>query len=41
MQNLSMLTNAESRFISPENFTGEKGKGGMATDGTSVYAPNP
>lgn len=31
---LSMLDKAESRSISPENFTGEKGKGGMATSGT-------
>lgn len=30
MGNLHMLSNAESRSISPENFTGEKGKGGMA-----------
>ncbi len=29
--NLYRLSNAESRSISPENFTGEKGKGGMAT----------
>ena len=28
--NLARLSNAESRSISPENFTGEKGKGGMA-----------
>ncbi|MBE6181946.1 MAG: DUF2961 domain-containing protein [Rikenellaceae bacterium] len=28
--NLYRLSNAESRSISPENFTGEKGKGGMA-----------
>lgn len=28
--NLSRLSNAESRSISPENMTGEKGKGGMA-----------
>jgi hypothetical protein len=32
--NLSRLSNAKSRSISPENFTGEKGKGGMATEGT-------
>lgn len=32
--NLSQLSNAQSRSISPENFTGEKGKGGMATTGT-------
>ena len=30
LENLSIITNAESRSISPENFTGEKGKGGMA-----------
>ena len=30
MSNLFMLSNAKSRSISPENFTGEKGKGGMA-----------
>lgn len=29
--NLSRLSNAQTRSISPENFTGEKGKGGMAT----------
>ena len=31
---LPRLSNAKSRSISPENFTGEKGKGGMATEGT-------
>src|SRR5471030_346407 len=31
---LHFLSDAESRSISPENFTGEKGKGGMATEGT-------
>lgn len=30
MGNLSKLSNARTRSISPENFTGEKGKGGMA-----------
>jgi D-arabinan exo alpha-(1,3)/(1,5)-arabinofuranosidase (non-reducing end) len=30
MSNLYMLSNAKTRSISPENFTGEKGKGGMA-----------
>jgi len=30
---LYMLSNAKSRSISPENFTGEKGKGGMAKVG--------
>jgi hypothetical protein len=33
--NLSKLSNAKTRSISPENFTGEKGQGGMATDGPS------
>ncbi len=31
MSNLYRLSDAKSRSISPENFTGEKGKGGMAT----------
>ncbi len=31
MDSLYQLTDAQSRSISPENFTGEKGKGGMAT----------
>ena len=30
MGNLYMLSDAKTRSISPENFTGEKGKGGMA-----------
>lgn len=34
MGNLSRLSNALTRSISPENFTGEKGRGGMATEGT-------
>lgn len=34
MGNLSKLSNAKTRSISPENFTGEKGKAGMATEGT-------
>lgn len=29
--NLPFLSNAKTRSISPENFTGEKGRGGMAT----------
>jgi hypothetical protein len=33
MGNLHRLSNAESRSISPENFNGEKGKAGMATEG--------
>jgi len=32
--NLSRLSHARTRSISPENFTGDKGKGGMATEGT-------
>ena len=31
MNTLFKLSNAKTRSISPENFTGEKGKGGMAT----------
>ncbi len=31
MNNLFRLSDAKTRSISPENFTGEKGKGGMAT----------
>jgi hypothetical protein len=38
MGNLSRLSAAKTRSISPENFTGEKGKGGMATEGTGAYA---
>lgn len=34
MLELSKLSHFESRSISAENFTGEKGKGGMATEGT-------
>lgn len=33
---LSLLSDAQSRSISPENFTGEKGKGGMASEGTGA-----
>ncbi len=36
--NLSRLSNAQTRSISAENFTGEKGKGGMATEGTGASA---
>lgn len=32
--NIFQLSKAKSRSISPENFTGKKGKGGMATEGT-------
>ncbi|MBT3374169.1 MAG: DUF2961 domain-containing protein [Lentisphaerae bacterium] len=34
--NLSLLSNAKTRSMSPENFTGEKGKGGMAVEGTGA-----
>jgi len=34
--NLSRLSRAVTRSISPENFAGEKGKGGMATEGTGA-----
>jgi hypothetical protein len=34
--NLSRLSSAKSRSISPENPTGEKGKGGMAVEGTGA-----
>ena len=34
--NLSRLSRAKTRSISPENFTGEKSKGGMATEGTGA-----
>src|SRR5215472_17176743 len=34
--NLSRLSSAKTRSISPENFTGEKGKGGMSTDGPAA-----
>ncbi len=35
---LPRLSSAKSRSISAENFTGEKGKGGMATEGTGKHA---
>ena len=38
MGTLSRLSKAKTRSISPENFTGEKGKGGMATEGTGANA---
>jgi len=34
--NISLLSNAKTRSISPENFNGEKGMGGMATEGTGA-----
>lgn len=36
--NLPLLSRAKSRSISAENFTGEKGKAGMATEGTGKHA---
>jgi len=36
--NLSRLSSARTRSISPENFTGEKGKAGMSTDGPAMNA---
>ena len=35
MQSLHRVSDAQTRSISPENTTGEKGKGGMATEGVS------
>ncbi|MBI3677342.1 MAG: DUF2961 domain-containing protein [Proteobacteria bacterium] len=35
--NLSRLSHAKSRSISAENFSGEKGKGGMSTDGPAAH----
>ena len=36
--NLYRLSAATTRSISPENFSGEKGRGGMATEGTGASA---
>ena len=33
LSNLMKVKKSVTRSISPENFTGEKGKGGMATEG--------
>jgi len=35
---LHLLSDAQTRSISPENFTGEKGKAGMSTDGPALNA---
>ena len=40
MGNLYRLSNAKTRSISPENFTGEKGKGGMADPVKDKDKPN-
>lgn len=38
LSTLPLLSDAQTRSISPENFTGEKGMGGMATEGTGANA---
>ena len=38
LSNLYRMSPAKTRSISPENFKGEKGKGGMATSGTGASA---
>ncbi|HLZ08359.1 MAG TPA: hypothetical protein VKT80_07230, partial [Chloroflexota bacterium] len=38
LANLARLSNARTRSISAENFTGAKGAGGMATEGTGAVA---
>ena len=38
MGDLARLSHAKTRSISPENFTGEKGKAGMAVEGTGAKA---
>src|ERR1700733_12667879 len=38
LANLYRLSPARTRSISPENFSGEKGKGGMAMQGTGASA---
>ena len=38
MGSLSRLSHAKTRSISAENMTGEKGKGGMATEGLGANA---
>jgi hypothetical protein len=38
LANLHRLSSARTRSISAENFTGEKGKGGMAVEGTASQA---
>lgn len=35
--NLAQLSQARTRSISPENFSGEKGQGGRATEGTGAW----
>jgi len=38
LANLMRLSHAQTRSVSPENFTGEKGKAGMSTDGPALNA---
>lgn len=38
LSSLPLLSEAKTRSIGPENFSGEKGKGGMATEGTGKNA---
>ena len=38
LSNLYRTSDAKTRSISPENFNGEKGKGGTATTGTGSNA---
>ncbi len=38
LADVARLSHAKSRSISPENFTGEKGKGGKASEGTGADA---
>lgn len=38
LDTIAQLANVQSRSISPENFTGNKGEGGMATNGTGKGA---
>lgn len=39
MGNIARLSTAQTRSISAENFTGGKGKGGMATEGPGIPGP--
>ena len=36
LNSLSRLSHAQTRSISPENFTGEKGKAAMSTNGPAM-----
>ncbi|HEV2327306.1 MAG TPA: glycoside hydrolase family 172 protein [Verrucomicrobiae bacterium] len=38
LADLYTISDAETRSVSPENFTGDKGKAGMATNGTGKHA---